>query len=55
MSTWLRHTPIAHRGLHSDDAPENSLPAFAAAIAAGYAIELDVRLLADETVVVFHD
>lgn len=55
MSTWLRHSPIAHRGLHGDDAPENSLPAFAAAIAAGYAIELDVRLLADETVVVFHD
>ncbi len=42
---WLREIPIAHRGLHDDaaGAPENSLPAFEAACAAGYAIELDVR------------
>lgn len=55
MTTWLRDRPIAHRGLHDADLPENSLPAFEAAVAAGYPIELDVRLLADETVVVFHD
>lgn len=55
FKTWLVETPIAHRGLHSKNVPENSLAAFSAAIAKGYAIELDVQLLADETVVVFHD
>lgn len=50
-------TPIAHRGLHSknEGVPENSLAAFRAAIDAGVGIECDVRILADETVVVFHD
>jgi glycerophosphoryl diester phosphodiesterase len=36
-------------------APENSLAAFQAACAGGYAIELDVQLSADGDVVVFHD
>ncbi|AKV55687.1 glycerophosphoryl diester phosphodiesterase [Bifidobacterium actinocoloniiforme DSM 22766] len=36
-------------------APENSLPAFAAACQAGYGIELDVRLTKDKQVVVVHD
>jgi glycerophosphoryl diester phosphodiesterase len=35
--------------------PENTLPAFEAAIAAGYPIELDVQQLADGSLVVFHD
>lgn len=35
--------------------PENSLAAFAAAAARGYAAELDVRLLGDGRVIVFHD
>ncbi len=54
---WLRTIPIAHRGLHdaSRAIPENSLPAFWAAARAGYPAELDVRLLADGEVVVFHD
>lgn len=49
--------PIAHRGLHDLDAgiPENSIAAFRAAIDAGYGIELDVQLTADEQPVVFHD
>lgn len=47
----------AHRGLHSEDksVPENSLPAFDKAAAAGYGIELDVQLSKDGQVVVFHD
>ena len=49
--------PIAHRGLHdaSDGRPENSAAAFHAAIAAGYAIELDVQMSLDGAAMVFHD
>ncbi|WBU61572.1 glycerophosphodiester phosphodiesterase family protein [Paracoccus albus] len=47
--------PIAHRGLHSDGVPENSLPAFRAAVEAGYGIELDIQPAADGTPMVFHD
>lgn len=52
---WLRERPIAHRGLHAERAPENSLPAFENAVSAGYPAELDVRLTADGVPVVFHD
>ncbi len=45
----------AHRGLWGGGIPENSIPAFAAAAAAGYGIELDVQLSSDGDVVVFHD
>lgn len=45
----------AHRGLHSDRAPENSLPAFALAAESGYGIELDIQRTADGVAVVFHD
>lgn len=55
FKSWLVETPIAHRGLHDKTHPENSLGAFQRACESGYAIELDVQLLADETVVVFHD
>lgn len=54
---WLFRIPIAHRGLHdaSHGVIENSLPAFWAAARSGFPAELDVRLLADGEVVVFHD
>lgn len=55
FNSWLVETPIAHRGLHDKTHPENSISAFGKAIEAGYAIELDVQLIADGTVVVFHD
>ena len=45
----------AHRGLYGGEIPENSLAAFAAAVDAGYGIELDVQLSADGEVMVFHD
>jgi glycerophosphoryl diester phosphodiesterase len=55
LSAWLTTRPIAHRGLHSADAPENTLPAFEAALAANYPIELDVHVLRDGEPIVFHD
>lgn len=47
----------AHRGFFDNEAgvPENSLPAFAAAIHAGYGIELDIQLTEDKVPVIFHD
>lgn len=52
---WLFKTPIAHRGLHTSKFPENSLGAFERAIEKGYIIELDVHLLKDGEIAVFHD
>lgn len=55
VAPWLCDTPYAHRGLHAAGVPENSRSAFAAAIASGAGIELDVRLSRDRFAVVFHD
>jgi glycerophosphoryl diester phosphodiesterase len=47
---------FAHRGLHHGAGfPENSLIAFAAALELGAGIECDLRLTADNHIVVFHD
>ena len=51
----LAARPVAHRGLHGNGRIENSRAAFAAAIAAGYGIELDVQASRDGEAVVFHD
>lgn len=51
----MRRYAYAHRGLHDEHKPENSLSAFRAAVAAGYGIELDVHLLKDGTLAVIHD
>ena len=45
---------LAHRGVVRH-APENTLPAFAASIALGLSIELDVYQTSDESLVVIHD
>lgn len=49
--------PIAHRGLHDRNAGvlENTGPAFAAAVEAGYGIECDLQPASDGTPMVFHD
>ncbi|HBU16618.1 MAG TPA: phosphodiesterase [Gemmobacter sp.] len=49
--------PIAHRALHDRAAgrPENSRAAIRAAVAAGYAIEIDLQLSSDGVAMVFHD
>ena len=47
---------FAHRGLHyGAGIPENSLLAFAAALELGAGIECDLRLTADNHILVFHD
>lgn len=53
--SWIKETPIAHRGLHTKDIPENSSSAFENALKNNYAIELDVQFTKDKEVVVFHD
>ncbi len=51
----IRKWSYAHRGLHGDGIPENSMEAFRRAKEAGYGIELDVHLLADGNLAVIHD
>ena len=55
FKSWLVERCIAHRGLHTDKLPENSLGAFQNAVDNSYPIELDVHLLNDGTLAVFHD
>lgn len=57
VDQWLVEVPIAHRGLYdpASGIPENSLPAFEAAAAAGYPCELDVQLTRHGELVVVHD
>ena len=45
----------AHRGLHGNGLPENSMAAFKAALDHGYGIELDIHLLKDGNLAVMHD
>ena len=51
----LRGWYYAHRGLHSEGVPENSMAAFRAAKDGGYGIELDVHLMKDGNLAVIHD
>lgn len=59
---WEQERPVAERWEYEDNPeeempviPENSMPAFEAAVAAGYGIELDTQTTADGRLVVFHD
>jgi len=54
---WLVARPIAHRGLHDASAGiiENTRSAIEAALAGGYAIEVDLQVTADGDAVVHHD
>lgn len=52
----FRAQRFAHRGYHDKpQIPENSLPAFRRAIEHSWGAELDVHLLKDGTLAVFHD
>lgn len=52
--SFLKTSLIAHRGVHISN-PENSMNAFKEAMKKNYIIELDIHLLKDNTIVVFHD
>lgn len=52
---FLNKIKIAHRGLWNSEIPENSIGAFKRCIEKNIAIELDIHLLKDDTLVVFHD
>jgi glycerophosphoryl diester phosphodiesterase len=54
---WIKERPIAHRGYHDLNKTrwENTLSAFAAAVARNFTIECDVHLSADRVPVLFHD
>jgi len=52
---WLTKWTYAHRGLHNNDVPENSLLAARLAIEAGHGIECDIQRSADDHPMVFHD
>ena len=51
----LRSWRYAHRGLHGNGVPENSMAAFRKALDMGYGMELDVHLLKDGSLAVLHD
>ena len=51
----LLKTRYAHRGLHNDILPENSLAAIKKAAEKGYGIEFDLHLTADGELAVVHD
>ena len=51
----LKGWSYAHRGLHKEGVPENSMAAFRAAVDKGYGVELDIHLMKDGNLAVIHD
>lgn len=54
-TSYFKGKSYAHRGLHDDEIPENSLWAFREARKNNYGVELDVQMTKDGQLVVFHD
>lgn len=54
-TSYFQNKLYAHRGLHDEVIPENSLTAFRLAREKGYGVELDVQMTKDGQLVVFHD
>lgn len=53
---FLKDRFIAHRGIYDNKGVyENTLKAIEKAVAKNYMIEIDVRMLVDGTIIVFHD
>ena len=51
----LRGWGYAHRGLHGNGVPENSMLAFRKALEGGYGIEFDVHLMKDGNLAIIHE
>jgi len=51
----LKGLYIAHRGIHNNKVIENTISSFSLALDKKIPIELDIRLLKDKNIVVFHD
>jgi len=51
----LQSWAYAHRGLHGNGIPENSMTAFRDALDGGYGVELDIHLMKDGNLAVIHD
>ena len=46
---------IAHRGIHNEAIPENSIKAFSLSLKKNIPIKFDIHILKDKNIVVFHD
>lgn len=53
--SFLTDKLIAHRGYHNNKYIENTLESFKKSISHNYIIELDIHLLKDNNIVVYHD
>ena len=53
--SFLKSSLIAHRGVHNSNIPENTLSAFVKCVDKNYIIELDIHILTDNTIVIYHD
>ena len=52
---FLKQTLIAHRGVHNSNVIENTIGAFTKCVDKNYIIELDIHILKDKTIVIYHD
>lgn len=52
---FLKEKLIAHKGVHNSNTPENTIPAFIKSVDKNYIIELDIHILKDNKIVVYHD
>lgn len=52
---WIKKLYFAHRGLHNEKFPENTLAAFKNAVNNEFDIEMDIKLTKDQRIVVVHD
>ena len=53
--SFLKQTLIAHRGVHNSNVIENTIGAFTKCVDKNYIIELDIHILKDKTIVIYHD
>lgn len=52
---FLKKSLIIHRGKISNNVEENTIPAFVKCVDKNFEIELDIHILTDKTIVIYHD